>query len=1390
MKYLLLICILFLNAVTHAADDTLFCKHKVVLDDQGKLLPWYKPNDMAYDHFLHLRWNFIKQHVPDAPGPAPRSLYPQYYFYCAFKPNGETLEPDTWMNDVGEKIPNWFESARLYYAYCGDTSVMNTVKGMVDYSMVHGISDDACEWRGFPYTTTNAGDTIFEGFTSSNRFVRHEVQVDHAGEMGLTYLRMYRFFGEKKYLDAAIRVADALVKHMRTGNGERSVWPYRIVTDDGAITAEYGANWTGCYMLLEELEDSGEGDVEGYRKAMGKARDFLLNFPMKTGFWTDGHSDTDIRSNTYKSNLSASNMTLFLFDHPEFDPLWKTDVPSLISWTEEYFMKRSAPGEASTMWGAGIIGEQDAFLYKMDYQTARYAAECARWYAVSGDSSYREKAFRSLNWVTYCNDTSGMAFESPLSKGILSWWSDCYGECPRMFYQAFAGMPELAPPHENHILYSAGIIKNVRYREREITFETTSPQEETFLRLSFKPMLVTTNGNITPFRENGDEEGYTLKVMENGDYFMVLHNLMPGKVRISGREASVSVDGAKVMQKMDGFGVNANTRSWNDGELKPALDLLTDSLHLGIWRVVVETMEKWEEVNDNDDPFTLNSEYYDSLYETPKFRKAWDMIAYLNSKGIRQNLMLNLMGPIPAWMGDSIVLPEYEDEYVETLVSFLDYAKNKEHLSFGLFGPMNEPDIRKEGPTVGPVQYAAIIRKLIERMNMMELKDIRLVIPDVANMNTAVNDYLTTILDDPIIMEKVARIGMHSYSGYYGHLDEKISESAWPETGFWMTEFNDWREGLDDGVKGVYNYEFARDCFRDMTDLIDHGASACMVWEGYDSYYEHHAPSLFSYWGILGYEPENRSYTPRKHFYALAQLSKFVTSGSRHIAVSNNSGSIPITAFYDPASRRFTLSGINNESLQIELTAALKNLPDSDSLTLYYTDATHNLSIGKVATCSCGSLKAELPPACIFTITGILDQGIGTLNAGKPEQKGWYAGDMHVHRNCGIGRAVVAESSLPVMMERNDLSVISLLADMGNAEVQDSKTDLPKVTGRDALFSTPGRIVHYDAEWHFDPAGVTFERQAIGGHLVILGLTSAKQIWAESPYKIIRWAKKQDAVVGFCHMEYLSDGTRDELTCCIPLDYPVETALGTIDFLSEDVWLNDAAIHAYYRLLNCGFRPSWAAGTDYPCNSLHPLGTQLTYVNVRDKPISYKSWIEGIREGRTVVSMHGHSEFLDLKAGGEDASPGDEIRISSPSDIDVSVVWTATEELAGAIEIICNGKVIDRVLSVASSGKPVEIRTSVHINESSWICARRMNDAGHQVHTSAIFVTLNDQPVRASEQDALYFIRRIDELLENTSPGGNFVKYFPHDLKSVRKRYMKARKIYEKIAAEAHDVKQ
>lgn len=507
--------------------------HPVVLDDQGKIVPWYKPASMAYDNFIRKRWNFIKTNVPNSPGPSPRSDYPMYYFYCAYRAKNGQLVPDTWMNDLGEKIPNWFESARLYYAYTGDTSVMTIVENLADYTLHHGISPSNFSWPDFPYTTANAGEMEFKGFTSADRFVLHEIQVDHAAEMGLTYYRLYQYTNKTKFKEAAIRIANTLVSKLRNGSLTQSPWPYRVVMQNGKVTSEYGANWTGAYMLFDHLIVDNEASIKEYAHAQKLIKDFLLSFPLKTGYWADGHSDTPVNSNTYKSNLSASNFKLFLFDFPEFDPEWKLHMPDLIKWTEVNFVARGTGGEPGEMWGANVVGEQDDFLVKMDYQTARYAAECARWYAITGDNTYKEKAYRSLNWVTYCSDAEGMAFESPLSKDVSNWWSDCYGEGPRMFYPVFAAIPEWAPPNANHILYSVGVLKDVQYTNDKISYTPTVAKDTEYVKTSFLPTKVLVNGKPLTLLTDRNRQGYMVRRLEGDDYAVTIFRTSKGNVVIS-----------------------------------------------------------------------------------------------------------------------------------------------------------------------------------------------------------------------------------------------------------------------------------------------------------------------------------------------------------------------------------------------------------------------------------------------------------------------------------------------------------------------------------------------------------------------------------------------------------------------------------------------------------------------------------------------------------------------------------------------------------------------------------------------------------------------------------------------------------------------------------------
>jgi O-glycosyl hydrolase len=857
---------------------------------------------------------------------------------------------------------------------------------------------------------------------------------------------------------------------------------------------------------------------------------------------------------------------------------------------------------------------------------------------------------------------------------------------------------------------------------------------------------------------------------------------------------NLEVDGSKRLQQFDGIGVNANTRSWNGRELEPALNLLLDSLHANIWRVIVETVEKWEDVNDNTDPVTFNWAYYNKLYETPKFQKAWDMISYLNSHGITDNLMINFMGPVPAWMGKKTITPGFEDEYVEMIASFFYYAKNTRHLKFGLVSPTNESDWHNEGPELDEKQYALVLRKLIDRMDALGMGDVRYVAPDPASMENGIRRYIPELMKDPVIMSKIAHIGLHTYGGYYANADSAIKNSSYPNTDFWITEWNAWRDGLDDGKIGVYDYKFAAESVDYLLDLLKHGAGAALAWEGYDSYYEHHAPSLFSYWGILGFDPKTKRYSPRKHFYAIQQVSKFVSPGSWQLSLSEKSGSLDVVAFGDSALKNITIVGINKSGNAITIDGDLKNLPFVERFEMYHTDSNENLHKDADIKVSANSFSCNVPASSIFTLKSSSEKN-NIVERAKPEPANWYAGDIHVHRNCGEGTILLPYEKLAEMMEPNDLAVISVLADMGNGEVKVSQDDLLKVNGKNSPLSKDNRIIHWDTEWHWDATYSNFSNQALGGHLVLLGLNNTHQIWDESPYKILTWADQQHAVKGFAHMEYLNDKIQDTLNCCIPVDYPVEAALGTIDFISEDVYgvnspnngnyNSEAVIDAYYKLLNCGFKISLAAGTDYPCNDNEPLGKLLTYVKVKDQ-LTYYKWIQGIKKGNTVVSRNGHNEFIDMKINGK-YGPGDEIKFNNKGTVDIEIKWTALKELTGKIELVSNGKVVAGKEGTVKPGEPLILKTTQPVTESSWFCARRMDSIEHESHTGAAYITLNNKPVRASAKDAQFFVAWIDNILKNIAPSGKWNRYFTHDRDIIEQRYIKARNIYKKIASEANN---
>jgi hypothetical protein len=115
-----------------------------------------------------------------------------------------------------------------------------------------------------------------------------------------------------------------------------------------------------------------------------------------------------------------------------------------------------------------------------------------------------------------------------------------------------------------------------------------------------------------------------------------------------------------------------------------------------------------------------------------------------------------------------------------------------------------------------------------------------------------------------------------------------------------------------------------------------------------------------------------------------------------------------------------------------------------------------------------------------------------------------------------------------------------------------------------------------------------------------------------------------------------------------------------------------------------------------------------------------------------------------------------------------------------------NGSVVASKTAEASPGSPAVFETTIDFRHSGWLAARRMDwQNGHQTHTGAVYVLVQGQPIRASADDAEYFVQWIDNLIQQTSPGGPWSNFLGDDRAAAQARYRQARAIFADRAREA-----
>ena len=426
--------------------------------------------------------------------------------------------------------------------------------------------------------------------------------------------------------------------------------------------------------------------------------------------------------------------------------------------------------------------------------------------------------------------------------------------------------------------------------------------------------------------------------------------------------ANLTVNGAQTYQTIDGYGVNINAGWWNNGEVKPAIDLLVDQAGANIFRCVIEEMD-WEATNDDADPNHFNWTYYNTVYTNARFQGVWNTLHYLNQKGVTNGLVISFMGHPPAWMGaNSTVDSTNDDEFVETMASLLYYARNTAGISFNLISPINEPDTGGvEGPNIGSAtQMADILHKLAVKLDAIGMSDVRILAPEAAYQW---GPYFDALVADPVIVAKLKAWAVHNYQnnpgGYQGDYQTKIGGSPYPNKPLWVTE----TAGYDN-----------------LLSQIPGNPTVHLVWDGFDSLYQHairagrgtNPPndSVGIEPPLIAYDTTTHLFTPRKSFYQHAQLFKFVRPGAVRIGATNDDSNFTIYAFRDPATGRLTIAGRNGNWTYLTLNGTLNNLPGSvATLEFYRTDATLNLYHDTNVIVSGNSFSVSIPGNTYFTLT-------------------------------------------------------------------------------------------------------------------------------------------------------------------------------------------------------------------------------------------------------------------------------------------------------------------------------------------------------------------------------------------------------------------------------------
>jgi hypothetical protein len=329
--------------------------------------------------------------------------------------------------------------------------------------------------------------------------------------------------GDKRYLVAATKIANTLMKHMQAGDDRKSPLPFRVNARTGETgslfdnqgsgkmmePALYTANWTGTLMLFEELIAIGVTPNEQYKEAFNTLLGWMKEYPLNTNKWGPFFEDIPGWSDT---QTNAITFAMFILQHPDLFPQWPEKVKGIIDWTY-----RELGNHEYEKYRVVVMNEQTVYRVPGNSHSSRQASVELMYAEKSGDTTYTTNAIRTLNWATYT--VAGDGRNRYIRDDI--WLTDGYGDYVRHYLRAMASMPELAPANKNRFLGTTSLVTDIDYERDKISYSTFSGAADV-LRLTSKPARITVDG-IELGKAATGSTGYEWKPLASGGVLRIIH---------------------------------------------------------------------------------------------------------------------------------------------------------------------------------------------------------------------------------------------------------------------------------------------------------------------------------------------------------------------------------------------------------------------------------------------------------------------------------------------------------------------------------------------------------------------------------------------------------------------------------------------------------------------------------------------------------------------------------------------------------------------------------------------------------------------------------------------------------------------------------------------------